>query len=279
MNLRFDIFMHRVKKKYWQMLLFLWEGHLIFVFYNYMNLRFNLFLYTVERKKKCQKLASFRFYEKGIKSYSFKVVQIFCHLWFYESWLLPRFIYNYGEKKQEKKKKPYLFLFLCEGNFQDRERMQIEKTIRLQYGRFFYRFPNGESAADVYDRITGIVRVVMLFQMRGVADCGRGLLFVVVGFRETLRSDIDIGRFQPPGEHNENMNLVIVSHGLTLRVFLMRWYKWTVEQFEGLQNLGNGGMMVMQTGSGGRYCPLLWSYSKTICFIIGESNNVMLVRR
>lgn len=36
--------------------------------------------------------------------------------------------------------------------------MQIEKTIRLRYGRFFYRFPNGESAADVYDRITGIVR-------------------------------------------------------------------------------------------------------------------------
>ncbi|CAA6669834.1 unnamed protein product [Spirodela intermedia] len=111
------------------------------------------------------------------------------------------------------------------GNFQDREKMRAEKAIRLRYGRFFYRFPNGESAADVYDRITG--------------------------FRETLRADIDIGRFQPPSERTPNMNLVIVSHGLTLRVFLMRWYKWTVEQFEGLSNLGNGGMMVMQTGSGG----------------------------
>ncbi|XP_077248185.1 phosphoglycerate mutase-like protein AT74H isoform X1 [Tasmannia lanceolata] len=117
------------------------------------------------------------------------------------------------------------------GNFQDRERMRIEKTIRLRYGRFFYRFPNGESAADVYDRITG--------------------------FRETLRADIDIGRFQPPGQRTENMNLIIVSHGLTLRVFLMRWYKWTVEQFEGLRNFGNGGMLVMQTGSGGRYSLLV----------------------
>ncbi|KAK1325911.1 hypothetical protein QJS10_CPA01g02391 [Acorus calamus] len=112
------------------------------------------------------------------------------------------------------------------GNFQDREKMRHEKSVRLRYGRFFYRFPNGESAADVYDRITG--------------------------FRETLRADIDIGRFQPPGERSPNMNLVIVSHGLTLRVFLMRWYKWTVEQFEGLTNFCNGGMLVMQTGYGGR---------------------------
>ncbi|KAI8569650.1 hypothetical protein RHMOL_Rhmol02G0293600 [Rhododendron molle] len=77
------------------------------------------------------------------------------------------------------------------------------------------------------------------------------------GFRETLRADIDIGRFQPPGEHTPNMNLVLVSHGLTLRVFLMRWYKWTVEQFEGLVNMGNGKMIVMERGYGGRYSLLV----------------------
>lgn len=33
--------------------------------------------------------------------------------------------------------------------------MKVEKAQRHLYGRFFYRFPNGESAADVYDRITG----------------------------------------------------------------------------------------------------------------------------
>uniref|UniRef100_A0A803PJU3 RNase H type-1 domain-containing protein n=1 Tax=Cannabis sativa TaxID=3483 RepID=A0A803PJU3_CANSA len=53
------------------------------------------------------------------------------------------------------------------------------------------------------------------------------------------------------------MNLVIVSHGLTLRVFLMRWYKWTVEQFEGLNNFGNGKMIVMEKGYGGRYSLLV----------------------
>lgn len=109
--------------------------------------------------------------------------------------------------------------------------MRVEKATRLLYGRFFYRFPNGESAADVYDRITG--------------------------FRETLKADIDIGRFQPPGERSPNMNIVIVSHGLTLRVFLMRWYKWTAKQFEGLNNFGNGGDLVLQTGDGGRYSLLV----------------------
>ncbi|GLT78201.1 hypothetical protein SLA2020_497440 [Shorea laevis] len=113
------------------------------------------------------------------------------------------------------------------GNFQDREKMQVEKSLRLKYGRFFYRFPNGESAADVYDRITG--------------------------FRETLRMDINIGRFQPPGERSPNMNIIIVSHGLAIRVFLMRWYKWTVEQFEELNNMCNGGMIVLERGHGGRY--------------------------
>lgn len=51
---------------------------------------------------------------------------------------------------------------MYEGNFQDREKMRMEKEIRLRYGRFFYRFPNGESAADVYDRITGTLRVISI---------------------------------------------------------------------------------------------------------------------
>ncbi|KAL9267773.1 Reticulon-like protein [Drosera capensis] len=89
--------------------------------------------------------------------------------------------------------------------YEDREKMQLEKAKRALYGRFFCRFPDGESAADVYDRITG--------------------------FRETLRADIDPGRFQLLHQRNPNLNVVIVSHGLTLGIFLMRWYKWTVSQF------------------------------------------------
>lgn len=40
------------------------------------------------------------------------------------------------------------------GNFQVTERMKDIKESRQKFGRFFYRFPEGESAADVYDRVS-----------------------------------------------------------------------------------------------------------------------------
>lgn len=40
------------------------------------------------------------------------------------------------------------------GNFQVEERMKVVKETRERFGRFFYRFPEGESAADVYDRVS-----------------------------------------------------------------------------------------------------------------------------
>ncbi|CAN4111197.1 unnamed protein product [Withania somnifera] len=46
---------------------------------------------------------------------------------------------------------------------------------------------------------------------------------------------------------NDELNLVIVSHGLASRVFLMKWFKWTVEQFEYLNNLGNCDLAVHHT--------------------------------
>ena len=49
------------------------------------------------------------------------------------------------------------------------------------------------------------------------------------------------------------LNFIIISHGLTSRVFLMKWFKWTVEQFEQLNNLGNCEFRVMQLGDGGEY--------------------------
>lgn len=149
--------------------------------------------------------------------------------------------------------------------------MRVEKKLRNLYGRFFFRFPDGESAADVYDRITGTYIDTYLYTHTYILSLfikcqkfwfseSKDLPFYNTmkcasnaGFRETLRSDIDIGRFQPPGDRNPGINLVIVSHGLTLRVFLMRWYKWTVEQFHGLNNFGNGKMIVMEKGYGGRY--------------------------
>ncbi|KAL3843976.1 hypothetical protein ACJIZ3_001379 [Penstemon smallii] len=111
------------------------------------------------------------------------------------------------------------------GNFQIAERMKVIKETRERFGRFFYRFPEGESAADVYDRVSS--------------------------FLESLWRDIDMNRVHH--DPSDDLNLIIVSHGLAIRVFLMKWFKWTVEQFEYLNNLGNCEFRVLQLGFGGEY--------------------------
>jgi broad specificity phosphatase PhoE len=100
------------------------------------------------------------------------------------------------------------------GNFQDSSALVREKAERNAYGRFFYRFPNGESGSDVYDRITV--------------------------FEDHLIRDIDLGRFP------EGTNLVLVTHGLALRIFLARWFHWTVEEYESVYNPANCTPMVME---------------------------------
>lgn len=111
------------------------------------------------------------------------------------------------------------------GNFQVEERMRVIKETRERFGRFFYRFPEGESAADVFDRVSN--------------------------FLESLWRDIDMNRLH--NDPSQDLNLVIVSHGLTLRVFLMKWFKWTVDQFERLNNPGNCEYRIMELGDGGDY--------------------------
>ncbi|KAJ7569889.1 hypothetical protein O6H91_01G098800 [Diphasiastrum complanatum] len=108
------------------------------------------------------------------------------------------------------------------GNFQKTKEMKIVKDTRVRFGRFFYRFPEGESAADVFDRVTS--------------------------FLESLWRDMNRGL-----DSSTNLNLIIVSHGVTMRVFLMRWFKWTTEQYELLNNFQNCECRVMQLGSGGEY--------------------------
>ncbi|CAN1232853.1 Phosphoglycerate mutase-like protein AT74 [Linum perenne] len=113
------------------------------------------------------------------------------------------------------------------GNFQVEERMKVCKESRARFGRFFFRFPDGESAADVFDRVSN--------------------------FLESLWRDIDTGMNRLHRDPSDDLNLVIVTHGLTCRVFLMKWFKWTVEQFELLSNPENCEFRVMQLGSGGKY--------------------------
>ncbi|KAF8864030.1 phosphoglycerate mutase-like protein [Acephala macrosclerotiorum] len=99
------------------------------------------------------------------------------------------------------------------GNFQpcsaEMERMWQE---RADYGHFFYRIPNGESAADAYDRISG--------------------------FNESL--------WRQFGEEDCASVCVLVTHGLMSRVFLMKWYHFSVEYFEDLRNVNHCEFLIMR---------------------------------
>ena len=98
------------------------------------------------------------------------------------------------------------------------ENDEISKR-RDEFSTFYYRIPDGESGADVYDRVST--------------------------FLETMFRD-----FNKP---NYPQNTLIVTHGLTLRLFLMRWFHWTVEEFETLRNPRNGEVVVMEKNAADRY--------------------------
>lgn len=101
------------------------------------------------------------------------------------------------------------------GNFQNAEEMQRFKSNRGAFGRFYYRFPNGESGLDVYNRITSFIGTLFRLWSRATHDS------------------------------HENVNVVLVTHGLTMRLFLMRWFRLTVQEFETSCNPENGCIIVM----------------------------------
>lgn len=90
---------------------------------------------------------------------------------------------------------------------------------RDSFGTFFYRIKDGESGADVFDRIST--------------------------FLETLHRDFKKADYP--------QNCLIVTHGLTLRLFLMRWFHWSVEEFETLHNPKNCQVVVLNKGDDDKY--------------------------
>jgi broad specificity phosphatase PhoE len=96
-------------------------------------------------------------------------------------------------------------------NFQDAEDIAQQRELRDRYGHFYYRFTHGESGSDVYDRVS---------------------TFLESMFRN----------FVTP---TAPRNVVIVTHGLTMRLFCMRWFHWSVEYFESLENPGNAQPVVL----------------------------------
>lgn len=93
------------------------------------------------------------------------------------------------------------------------EDVEAQQKLREEHGWFYYRFKGGESPADCYDRVSGFVESLM---------------------RQAKRKNNDSGA-------------LIVTHGLTIRCFVMRFFHLSVEKFDQLANLKNCDMIEIAT--------------------------------
>ena len=105
------------------------------------------------------------------------------------------------------------------GNFHHIEEETFEEMRKV--GKFYYRFTNGENGADVYDRAS---------------------LFLDSLFREI--KDIDYKKYD---------NIVIVCHGLFMRLFMMNFLKYTIEQFDLLATPHNCEFWIIEKNERGKY--------------------------
>lgn len=96
------------------------------------------------------------------------------------------------------------------GNFDKPEARALHKEKKV-FGKFYYRFPEGESPADLYQRAG---------------------LFLESLYRKW--------------ESRYTDNMVIVSHELFIIVFLMRLFRWPVKDFYAFEDLTNCEIIVLE---------------------------------
>jgi len=90
------------------------------------------------------------------------------------------------------------------GNFQDVNELLVAQEERRRYGRFFYRYPSGEAGSDVYHRVSSFVSSL---------------------FRNCVQ-------YKDHGYNLNEMTVVVITHGSVLRLFLMRWFQFSVAEYE-----------------------------------------------
>eukprot|EP00956_Cyclotella_meneghiniana_P035683 scaffold117010_cov26-Cyclotella_meneghiniana.AAC.1 len=103
------------------------------------------------------------------------------------------------------------------GNYQDPDTIRKCKSERHKFGSFYYRFPHGESASDVFDRVST--------------------------FLDSLWRSF---------ETQKSQNYVLVTHGISIRVFLARYFRYSIDQFNLLANPKNCEMVVLKHDNSGR---------------------------
>ena len=90
-----------------------------------------------------------------------------------------------------------------------------QKALRQTHGWFYYRFNGGESPADCYDRTSAFLESLM---------------------RQAARKGAE--------------RVLVVTHSLTIRCFVMRFLHLTVEDFDRMAGLDNGAVVTLAPRAG-----------------------------
>src|SRR5688572_18967183 len=85
-----------------------------------------------------------------------------------------------------------------------------QQSLRRTHGWFYYRFHGGESPADCFDRTSAFLESLM---------------------RQAARKQAD--------------RVLVVTHSLTIRCFVMRFLHLTVEDFDRMAGLANGAVVTL----------------------------------
>lgn len=96
------------------------------------------------------------------------------------------------------------------GNYDAPDMKQLHKE-KKAFGAFYFRFPNGESPADCYDRAS---------------------IFYETMYRRW--------------EDNTKQNHVIVGHGMMIALMLVRLFRWSIEEWHIIDSLKNCEFVVLE---------------------------------
>lgn len=99
------------------------------------------------------------------------------------------------------------------------EAVEPQEELRKTHGWFYYRFKGGESPADCYDRTSSFLESMMRQVERRAAD-----------------------------------RVLIVTHGLTIRCFVMRFLHLSIEQFDEMANPDNCAIITLAEPSALEEC-------------------------
>jgi broad specificity phosphatase PhoE len=97
--------------------------------------------------------------------------------------------------------------------YQNEQLIADSKKVEKEYSKMYFRYHGGESNADVYDRVGGFISSLWRnFKLPNIQDAA----------------------------------VVIVAHGLTNRLFLMKWLHWDEAGLASAFNPGNGSLLVLK---------------------------------